>query len=907
MTSEIGAPPSSASGLPAPFPLPTPPSLPTLPLPRPPPPPRIVLTGGGSVSIGNGQSVSVQFQVVTTDIFEPISLAALGLPQGVTAAFSPPSLPAPDAGAVQRFSLTLTAVPNAPAAQSTIQLTAAASGLTPALAWVTVAVVSPFSFVPGAPILPIAASGESTVSRATPVLLAAYGHATIPLNLQIAEGVTGTISFAAAAAFPAGVTAQFNPLTLNAPPEAGDVAVTLLLTAGADIIPGTYSVSVDVTAGTATSGVFTFPLQLAAPFVSDVSPSAFSVPMFGQTGTSVVITGGGFGPGTTVAFGADPPVTASSVASDGTSLMVTVPPTAASGSVSVVSPAGSASGLRPVLAGHVPPTISPTAAGIITLPLAGAGFAVDNYRNTRGFSWINNTTFQALVGGSYSEGDATALFGASQTTYNFQIRGIGPKGFDPLVDIFLKVADSLLDSGGQCFGMSLASLRFAAGQMSFTGLPQQPAGAEPAGPPGPDAWLLNGPQLGPQSGDATNVSPSLATYVHRQHLAQLSQEYINNWTRFRENVSSAAGLQNAIQQAFTAGGVDGRGAIICINPSNSDGHAVVAYDIVDTGGGAFNILVYDPNVPFLPGEDSDPVQRASQAAESVINVMSDGSWVLPNSALIFNQTGIADWSGDIDHITVIPWNTIPPTPSLPWAEILAASGLSLAFLWIVTGDASVSQVSDGQGHLLLAGGQWNLDPDTVLSGVRPLPAFGGLGQSSVPAFASTSPAPLIQTITGNAAGTYDLQWVGGGYGVTMTAVPTTPGTSDTVLMRSGGVDFTAAQDKTVAMTVTGIGTASGLPRTATVQTGASAGAAVSVLFNPATETFSYVNHGAPASYTVELSSIDATGHASSLTAPAASAQTGDTLTFSPDWTQLGAGRGILSAQTAAGAVTNIPL
>src|SRR5271156_4942563 len=105
MTSEIGAPPSSASGLPAPFPLPTPPSLPTLPLPRPPPPPRIVLTGGGRVSIGNGQSVSVQFQVVTTDIFEPISLAALGLPQGVTAAFSPPSLPAPDAGAVQRFSL----------------------------------------------------------------------------------------------------------------------------------------------------------------------------------------------------------------------------------------------------------------------------------------------------------------------------------------------------------------------------------------------------------------------------------------------------------------------------------------------------------------------------------------------------------------------------------------------------------------------------------------------------------------------------------------------------------------------------------------------------------------------------------------------------------------------------------
>lgn len=829
---------------------------------KPPPPlPRIIVTGGPeSISINAGHSVAMTFTVARFETTAAISLSAVQLPAGVTAAFSPTSLPASSVG--QQFTVTLTAASNALAAVSTMRVWAA-DHVESGFALVRVTVVSPYSFIPGAPVLAIGPSGESTASSQTQVSLAAFGKATIPFNLQILAGVTGTISFSITGALPAGITAQSSPLTLGAPPGPGDVGITLTLTAAANIRPGTYSVGCQVMVDSAARGVFTFPLLLVAPFVSSVSPGVGTVPAFSQPGTPVVITGGGFGPGTTVAFGADTPVGADSVAADGTSLTVTVSPTAASGQLQVVSPAGTASG--------------------------APDFAVDNYRNTRGFSWVNSESFQTMVGGSYSHADATALFGASQT----YIDVLGIKFFNPLVDAFLAIAKALLGAGGQCYGMSLGSLRFAAGQMGFGGLPQQPADAEPNGPAGPDAWLLDGPQLG----DGTDVSPTLAAFVHQQHLAQLSQESINHFIGFHASVNSAAGLRSALQQAFTAGGASGMGAIICMVPSISEGHAVVAYDIADRGGGAFDILVYNPNVPFLPSEDTDSGLRAEEAGQSVINVMNDGKWT-------FSELG---WTGGIFNITVVPWNAIPSRPSVPWAEIVAAAVLAAVVIWLVTGDAAVSQVSDGQGHLLLNQGQWNVDPATMLPGVRALPAFGGLGKRLPPAFASIGSATLSHTITGNAEGSYDLNWVGNGYAVGMTGVPTTPGTADTVLMPAGGVNFMPAQDKAVTVTVSSEGTPSGLPRAAKLQAGASAGALLGLSFDKAAETFSYVNEGGSASYSLELSTVDATGVPVSFAVPSGTAGPGHTLIFKPNWSQLGSGTGIITTHTSAGEATNAPL
>ncbi len=851
---------------------------PISPIHPPPLQPRITLTGGArTVTINNGHSVAVTFDVTRFLTEAPIGLSALRLPPGVTAVFSPPSLPA--SMTQQQFTLTLTAGPTALAAVAMVEVVATATGAVSGYAYITVTIASPYSFTPGAPILPVGPAGQSATSSQTAVVLAAFGQAEMPFNVQLLEGVTGAITFAITGE-PAGVTARFSPASLAAPPGPGYVSITLTLLAGATISPGTSTISVTVMVNSAARCVLTFPLHLVAPFVSSVTPTVGTVPTFLQSGTPVTITGGGFGPGTTVTFGAGQPVGAASIAANGASLVVNVPATAASGPLTIVSPAGTASG--------------------------APEFAVDNYRNTRGFSWANSGDFQTMAGSSYSQSDATALFGASQTIVNLGF----VKFFNPVVDLFLALADTILDSGGQCYGMSLGSLRFAAAQMSFAGLPQQPAGAEPNGPAGPDAWLLAGPQLGTS---ATDESPSLTSFVHQQHLAQLSQENINNWISFHANVNSAAGLRSALQQAFTAGGGNGMGAIVCLNPSISLGHAVVAYEIADTGDGDFDILLYNPNVPFDMGlaglnvppgetenEDLDANYRATQAGMSVIHVMSDGSW----SATLNISEGPATWTGGIFNITLVPWNAIPVTPTVPWLELATGGGLLAAVLWIVVGDASITQVTDGQGHLLLADGQWNTDPQTLLPGVRPLPAFGGLGKSLPPAFASISTEPLIHTVTGNTSGSYDLRWIGNGYAITMTGIATGTGSADTVQMLDGGVSFTAAQDKTITVTITGTGTTSGLPRTAILQAGVTAGAMAGLSFDPASETFSYVNTGRSASYTLELSTLDATGQPVQLGTPAPSAGPGDTLTFKPDWTRLVAGAGIVSIHTPMGEVTN---
>jgi hypothetical protein len=698
------------------------------------------------------------------------------------------------------------------------------------------------------------------------VVLAAFGKATVDVNLQIAAGVSGLISLALTGALPAGITAQFNPQSFPTPPAAGFIAIQLTLTAGANLNPTNLTVSFGVLVAAAERGVFTFPLEIVAPFVSSVSPPSGGVPLLEQNGTEVTVRGGGFGPGTTVTFGADSPVSPSSIAADGSSLVVSVPATAASGQLTVTSPAGVASG--------------------------APSFAVDNYRNTRGFSWTNTTAFQNVVGGSYSFADATALFGASQTF----ISVFGVNVPNPLVTAFLGIADVLLDSGGQCFGMCLGSLRFANGQMSLVGFPLQPPNAEPNGPPGPDVWMLNGPLFE----DGNNVSPALASFVHQQHLAQLSQESINNWVSFHASVNSAAGLRNALLQAFAAGA----GAIVALNPTIGDGHAVVAYEVVDNGGGNFNILVYNPNVEFRPGEDTDPTMRANQAADSVINVMSDGTWVLPNSAAIFGQHGIPDWTGTIFNITVLPLNAMPPMPSIPWAELATVGGLAAAVIWIVTGDAAITQVSDGQGHLLLYDEQWNVDPDSQLPGARPLPAFGGLGKTLPFAVVSNRLIPMIHTITGKSTGRYDLHWVGGGHGATLVGIPISAGSSDSVLIHNGRIDFTVAQSKAATMTLVGTGSKSKLPRTATLKTTASAGTGLSLTFDPLEETFTYLHEGQPAKYTLELSTFDLRGRPISFASPAASVGKGEAHTFKPDWKRLADGPGTVSVRSHAGTVTN---
>jgi hypothetical protein len=77
----------------------------------------------------------------------------------------------------------------------------------------------------------------------------------------------------------------------------------------------------------------------------------------------------------------------------------------------------------------------------------------------------------------------------------------------------------------ECFGMSLTSLHLANNEVPLTSFAQQPAGAEPNGPPGPNVWTIAGPALG--NSPPPPAPPPIANQAHQRHMAQLSQDSIN--------------------------------------------------------------------------------------------------------------------------------------------------------------------------------------------------------------------------------------------------------------------------------------------------------------------------------------------------------------------------------------------
>jgi hypothetical protein len=225
-------------------------------------------------------------------------------------------------------------------------------------------------------------------------------------------------------------------------------------------------------------------------------------------------------------------------------------------------------------------------------------------------------------------------------------------------------------------------------------------------------------------------------------------------------------------------------------------------------------------------------------------------------------------------------------------------------VWFVGGDASVTQVSDGLGHNLLANGQWNQDPNTMLPGVRRVPNFGGLGKALPPAFVSNQSGALTHTVVGNATGNYSLYSVGGGGGVRFSNIPTAKGANDQITLNAGQVSFTADRGKAVNVVVLGHASASKMPRTGTLTTTASAGASLNFAYDPAADAFHYTHAGASANYTLELSTLDAHGNATNFTTQPAPINAGETHTISPTWAQLAGGAGTVQVRTAAGAVTN---
>jgi pseudomonalisin len=223
---------------------------------------QVIATGGGltqsaslSVSIvlppsftlaenqssGNllqGGSTTVTLNTTVANGFSSkISLSVTGLPGGVTAVFSAPSLAAPGAGS---STLTLNAAATAWVGGYMIGITASGGGLSATLPFVvTVAPPANFSLTESAK----STSVQQGSSTAVGLTIAGSGGFNSPVALSVAG-------------LPAGITASFSAMNL---PGAGIHLITLKLTAASNATTGSIPLTITATGGGITN---TAPLTL---------------------------------------------------------------------------------------------------------------------------------------------------------------------------------------------------------------------------------------------------------------------------------------------------------------------------------------------------------------------------------------------------------------------------------------------------------------------------------------------------------------------------------------------------------------------------------------------------------------------------------------------------------------------
>jgi hypothetical protein len=224
-----------------------------------------------------------------------VTLAATGLPAGVTAAFSSPKTSATS-------TVTFTASSAALAGVYPVTITGV-SGTLSSTATITLTVVAPsFTLTAGTPTLSIArtATGSSAISIA--------GQ----------NGFTGTVSLAATG-LPSGVTAVFSPASATA-------ASSLTFIASSSATIGTSTITVTGTSGTLkASATISLTVTAAPSFTLAFAPASLSLPRgLTASGTTTIAAQNGFKG--TVAFsatGLPTGVTASfgAVSSTGTSLV----------------------------------------------------------------------------------------------------------------------------------------------------------------------------------------------------------------------------------------------------------------------------------------------------------------------------------------------------------------------------------------------------------------------------------------------------------------------------------------------------------------------------------------------------------------------------------------------------------
>jgi hypothetical protein len=842
---------------------------------------------GVSASNGSGQPVQGGSATDTINIRRVngstggISFSASGLPNGVTASFSPD----PATG----NSTTLTISASASAAATTFgSIPSFTITGSPASA---TAGTAPHSISEGVEVLP-----EFSLSYPNPVNVPACSDLQVPLKVQAPSGYTGSLSLSLGIG-PSDDQASISPTVLSYPSE---TQATLTIKSQSDLNGASGTIPVTVTGNNGISTTWYVPVVRVAPSITRVSDSSGATTLTsGQVpegadliGTNVVIHGQGFCPGSTVYFGnakasADvigPVQDGIGTYGDETAILTNVPALATSGDIYVVPPGGTMTGIVGVTG------------------TATAAFTIDSYRDTNSFSFDNDNSFQSAVGG-YSWSDMKQVFGSQNT--DIYINACWPWSdcsFDtdvpnPIAAIWWGIADASLRDG-QCFGFSLSSQRLLDNVGSFN----EYLGSFPlqSGVPGGSVWNLQGP-----AGNG-GPGPALSHYIHLTHLEQLSSQALHFWLS-KATGNAVNGSQTSLLSDVTQAIDAGQYPLVELQNGTS-GHVVVAYAVDQTDGdprvatGDRVIDVYDPNRPFSIGENAlDGSSHQTTLQQSQIIVHPNGHWTFYGNF----ETPMTEWSGGPGSLVVMPANVVPVQPSL-------ASNVG-GLLDLVFGSADGTQVTDSAGHTLLTSdGSINASKSGI-QGATQFATMTGSDKPGADIFMLGKAGNYTTTVHGTGAGQYHQVLFSNGDGAAITASATKSDTdSITALANLGGLHFGQSKGATSggarSASVQLVGHSGADEITATVATTMPASGRAGVAFTGNDAGVRVTAGGQSTSAALTLAWTGPDGLPQTFVAPAVKLAAGDRADFTPSsWSALESGHLTVSIRHRNGRTTRLVL
>ena len=461
----------------------------------------------------------------------------------------------------------------------------------------------------------------------------------------------------------------------------------------------------------------------------------------------------------------------------------------------ITTPRLATTGPVTVTTGSPPATSDPSPSSI----------TVDSYRNTDGWNFHNfdaNLTWDDLV----------QAFGDNQTYIQVDPCAISTAGLshcpvnvfpDPTAAAWLGIAQASLE-GGTCFGMSFASQRILDGLVALSSLPGNPKNIFGAPAPNTD-W----------STQAVHGAQPVLDLVKSVHLMQFSTNFIGKF--LGSQISASTGFTDATSIANAIDTIMSKGRNPIIQLVDGTGHILVAYDITPTGGGAYDIYVYDVNDEFASSEDGtasstalpDGSTHQSRMTGSVIHLAADGSWSLASTTDGNNDA----FHGGLANINVFDPNDLPLHPTLA----SASSGVNgiLGMLANSSGppngssskvsSAAITQVSSGGKTLYTSGGAINGNASTRLDAAPFAPIAGSGGHAPTVGLVAVGGKVHDVTVssTGTSAGPASMTFLQGGYVGEIDATTSSGAKQqDSFGSNSGTVGYTGTTKKPVDLKVT---------------------------------------------------------------------------------------------------------